>query len=39
MRETRSVTTVLFTDLVGSTARAAELGDRDWRKLPEGEVP
>jgi TolB-like protein/class 3 adenylate cyclase/Tfp pilus assembly protein PilF len=33
MRETRSVTTVLFTDLVGSTARAAELGDRDWRKL------
>jgi len=25
--------TVLFTDLVGSTARAAELGDRAWRDL------
>ena len=25
--------TVLFTDLVGSTARAAELGDRGWREL------
>jgi class 3 adenylate cyclase len=25
--------TVLFTDLVGSTARAAELGDRAWREL------
>jgi class 3 adenylate cyclase len=24
---------VLFTDLVGSTARAAELGDRAWREL------
>ena len=33
MRETRAVTTILFTDIVGSTERAAELGDRDWRKL------
>ena len=38
-RETRSpsraLATVLFTDLVGSTARAAELGDRRWRDLLE----
>jgi class 3 adenylate cyclase len=27
--------TVLFTDIVGSTARAAELGDRAWRELVE----
>ena len=27
--------TVLFTDLVGSTARTAELGDRRWRDLLE----
>jgi pimeloyl-ACP methyl ester carboxylesterase len=27
--------TVLFTDIVGSTAKAAELGDRDWRDLLE----
>jgi class 3 adenylate cyclase len=27
--------TVLFTDLVGSTKRAAELGDRSWRDLLE----
>ena len=27
--------TVLFTDLVGSTAMAAELGDRRWRELLE----
>lgn len=27
--------TVLFTDLVGSTERAAELGDRAWRELLE----
>lgn len=27
--------TVLFTDLVGSTARAAQLGDRPWRDLLE----
>jgi hypothetical protein len=25
--------TVLFTDLVGSTAKAAELGNRGWREL------
>ena len=29
----RVLATVLFTDLVGSTARAAELGDRQWRNL------
>jgi class 3 adenylate cyclase/pimeloyl-ACP methyl ester carboxylesterase len=28
--------TVLFTDIVGSSARAAELGDRAWRRLLEG---
>jgi class 3 adenylate cyclase/tetratricopeptide (TPR) repeat protein len=33
MRGERSVTTILFTDIVGSTERAAELGDREWRKL------
>jgi pimeloyl-ACP methyl ester carboxylesterase len=27
--------TVLFTDIVGSTAKAAELGDRAWRELVE----
>jgi pimeloyl-ACP methyl ester carboxylesterase len=27
--------TILFTDIVGSTARAAELGDRGWRELLE----
>ena len=27
------LTTVLFTDIVGSTERAAALGDRDWRDL------
>ncbi len=27
------LTTVLFTDIVGSTERAAELGDRTWRNL------
>jgi class 3 adenylate cyclase len=26
---------VLFTDIVGSTAKAAELGDRSWRDLVE----
>ncbi len=30
---TRVLATVLFTDIVGSTERAAELGDRDWREL------
>jgi class 3 adenylate cyclase len=29
----RVVATVLFTDIVGSTARAAELGDSGWRKV------
>jgi class 3 adenylate cyclase len=31
----RVLATVLFTDLVGSTERAAELGDRRWRDLIE----
>jgi len=31
----RRLLTVLFTDIVGSTARAAELGDRRWRGLLE----
>jgi class 3 adenylate cyclase len=30
---TRVLATVLFTDIVGSTRRAAELGDRRWREL------
>jgi class 3 adenylate cyclase len=29
----RALATVLFTDIVGSTAHAAKLGDREWRKL------
>jgi class 3 adenylate cyclase len=29
----RILTTLLFTDIVGSTTRAAELGDRRWRDL------
>jgi pimeloyl-ACP methyl ester carboxylesterase len=29
----RVLTTVLFTDIVGSTERATELGDRRWREL------
>lgn len=33
MRAHRSVTAILFTDIVDSTVRAAELGDREWRKL------
>jgi class 3 adenylate cyclase len=32
-RRERVLATVLFTDVVGSTERAAELGDRDWRAL------
>ena len=32
----RILATVLFTDLVGSTARAAELGDQAWRIVLEG---
>jgi pimeloyl-ACP methyl ester carboxylesterase/plasmid stabilization system protein ParE len=31
----RVLVTVLFTDIVGSTARAAELGDASWRQLVE----
>jgi pimeloyl-ACP methyl ester carboxylesterase len=31
----RVLATVLFTDIVGSTKRAAELGDRRWRELLE----
>ncbi len=31
----RILTTVLFTDIVGSTTRAAELGDRRWNELLE----
>jgi class 3 adenylate cyclase len=31
----RVLATVLFTDIVGSTARAAAAGDRDWRSLLE----
>jgi class 3 adenylate cyclase len=29
----RVLATVLFTDIVGSTEKAAELGDRRWRYL------
>jgi len=29
----RLLSTVLFTDIVGSTERAAELGDKQWRRL------
>ena len=32
-RSQRLLTTVLFTDIVGSTERAAELGDRGWKAL------
>jgi class 3 adenylate cyclase len=31
----RVLTTVLFTDIVGSTQRAGEFGDRRWRDLLE----
>ena len=31
----RSLATVLFTDIVGSTERAVELGDHDWRDVVE----
>ncbi|MEZ5076304.1 MAG: adenylate/guanylate cyclase domain-containing protein [Solirubrobacterales bacterium] len=31
----RALATILFTDLVGSTERAAQLGDRAWRELLE----
>jgi TolB-like protein/class 3 adenylate cyclase/Flp pilus assembly protein TadD len=33
MQPERSIATILFTDIVGSTERAAELGDRGWRGL------
>jgi pimeloyl-ACP methyl ester carboxylesterase/class 3 adenylate cyclase len=32
----RSLATILFTDIVGSTERAAQLGDRRWRDLVQG---
>ena len=32
----RVLVTVMFTDIVGSTERAVELGDRRWRELLEG---
>jgi class 3 adenylate cyclase len=32
----RALAAVLFTDIVGSTERAAALGDREWRNLLEG---
>src|SRR5512146_267780 len=32
----RMLATVLFTDIVDSTARAIELGDREWRHVLEG---
>ncbi len=32
----RVLATVLFTDIVGSTQQAAELGDRRWRELLDG---
>ena len=35
-RERRALATVLFTDIVGSTSRAAELGDRRWRETLQG---
>jgi class 3 adenylate cyclase len=31
----RVLATILFTDIVGSTAKAVELGDRRWRELVE----
>jgi class 3 adenylate cyclase len=30
---TRVLSTVMFTDIINSTVRAAELGDREWRKV------
>ena len=30
---TRALATILFTDIVGSTERAAEMGDRAWREV------
>lgn len=34
-RHDRVLSTVLFTDIVGSTERAAAMGDREWRELLE----
>ncbi len=34
----RVLATVMFTDIVGSTERAADLGDRRWRELLESQV-
>jgi class 3 adenylate cyclase len=34
-RHDRILATVLFTDVVGSTERAATMGDRDWKELLE----
>jgi class 3 adenylate cyclase len=34
----RVLATVMFTDIVGSTEKAAELGDRRWRELLEAQV-
>jgi class 3 adenylate cyclase len=34
----RMLVTVMFTDIVGSTERAVEVGDRRWRELLEGYV-
>jgi class 3 adenylate cyclase len=31
--ESRRLATVLFTDIVGSTQRAVDLGDREWRRV------
>jgi class 3 adenylate cyclase len=35
MEPDRLLATILFTDIVGSTRLAAELGDRAWRELLE----
>jgi class 3 adenylate cyclase len=35
MEPDRILATVLFTDIVESTAKAIELGDRHWRRLLE----
>ena len=34
----RVLATVMFTDIVGSTGKAAELGDRRWRELLESQI-
>ena len=35
MTAERSLGTVLFTDIVGSTEHASRIGDREWRELLE----